>query len=103
VPPGEVVEKRSYGGFEAPGFLRALQRRQASALVLAGVETEVRVLSVAMQAIDRGWRVVVVEDAVASSAREGHEAALDLFRARFGCQIDIARAADVLAAWPAGC
>jgi nicotinamidase-related amidase len=100
IPPGEVVEKRSYGGFDAPGFLHALQRRQASALVLAGVETEVCVLSVAMQAMDRGWRVVVVEDAVASSASEGHEAALNLFRGRFGRQIDIAPASEVLAAWP---
>jgi nicotinamidase-related amidase len=102
IPPGEVVEKRSYGGFDEPGFLQALRRREASALVLTGVETEVCVLSVAIQAMDRGWRVVVVEDAVASSAKEGHEAAHGLFRGRFGCQIDIAPASDVLKAWPSG-
>jgi nicotinamidase-related amidase len=99
VPPGQVVEKQSYGGFDAPAFLQALRRRHATTLVLTGVETEVCVLSTAMQAMDRGWRVVVVEDAVASGAQESHEAALNLFRNRFGCQIDIAPAKDVLAAW----
>jgi nicotinamidase-related amidase len=100
IPPGEVVEKRSYGGFDVPGFLHAPRRRQASTLVLTGVETEVCVLSVAMQAMDCGWRVV--GDAVASCAREGHDTALELFRGRFGCQIDIASASEVLRAWPSG-
>ncbi|HET9199507.1 MAG TPA: hypothetical protein VFO84_00840 [Dehalococcoidia bacterium] len=51
--------------------------------------------------MDRGWRVVVVEDAFASSAPEGHRAALDPMRTRFSCQIGIAAARVVLAAWPA--
>lgn len=102
VPPGEVIDKRSYGGFDTPAFVQALRRQHASSLVLTGVETEVCVLSTAMQAMDRGWRVVVVEDAVTSSAPEGHRAALELMRTRFTHQIDIAAAKDVLAAWPAG-
>lgn len=100
IPPGEVVDKRTYGGFNTPAFLQVLRRRHASALVLAGVETEVCALSTAFQAMDRGWRVVVVEDGVASSAPDGHAAALGLLRTRFGCQIDIAPAAEVLSAWP---
>lgn len=102
VPPGQVIEKRSYGGFDTPAFVQALRRRHASSLVLAGVETEVCVLSTAMQAMDRAWRVVVVEDAVASSTPRSHRAALELMRTRFSCQIDIAAAGEVLAAWPAG-
>lgn len=100
VPPAEIVDKTScYGGFATPGFTHALQRREAGALVVSGVETDVCVLSTVLQAIDRGWRVVVVEDGVTGSSPEHHEAALNLFRGRFSCQVDIACAEDILAAW----
>jgi nicotinamidase-related amidase len=84
VPSGEVIEERSYGGFETPAFVQALRRQRGNSLVLTGVGTE----------------VCVLEDAVSSSVPEGHRAALDLMRTRFGYQIDIATVEDVLAAWP---
>lgn len=100
VPPAEIIDKgSSYGGFGTPSFTHALQRRGASTLVVSGVETDVCVLSTILQAIDRGWRVVVVEDGVLGSSPDHHEAALSLFRGRFGCQIEIACAEDILAAW----
>jgi nicotinamidase-related amidase len=99
VPPARVIDKHSYGGFASPAFTHALQEREVGTLVLSGVETDVCVLSTALQAIDRGWRVVIVEDGVAGSAPEHHEAALNLFRGRFGCQIEIAPTETILAAW----
>ena len=99
VPPAEILDKHSYGGFSSPSFLHALQRRGASALVLSGAETDVCLLSTALQALDRGWRVVVVEDAVASSAAPCHEAAICLLQSRFSSQIELASVEEVLRAW----
>jgi nicotinamidase-related amidase len=98
-PPAEILDKTTYGGFSAPGFLHAVQRRQASTLVLSGAETDVCLLSTALQAVDRGWRVVVVEDAVASSAAPCHEAAICLLTNRFASQVELARTDEVLRAW----
>ena len=87
--------------FESPIFIEALARRNASALVLTGVETEVCVLAFAFAATDRGYRVVIVEDAVTSSSPAGHRAALAAIYPRLDQQIQIATVDQVLAAWPA--
>ncbi|MCI0431001.1 MAG: cysteine hydrolase [Rhodospirillales bacterium] len=99
--PEAILDKTSHGGFESPVFAEAIARRRASALVLTGVETDVCVLALAFAATDRGYRVVVVEDAVASSSPAGHRAALTAIYPRLDQQIHIATVEEVLAAWPA--
>jgi nicotinamidase-related amidase len=98
--PETILDKRSHGGFEALDFAEAMARRQASTLVLTGVETDVCVLALALGATDRGYRVIVVEDAVASSSPAGHRAALEAIYPRLDQQIQIATVTEVLAAWP---
>ena len=100
--PETILDKPSHGGFESPIFIEALARRKASALVLTGVETEVCVLAFAFAATDRGYRVVIVEDAVTSSSPAGHRAALAAIYPRLDQQIQIATVDQVLAAWPGG-
>ena len=99
--PDAILDKPSHGGFESPAFVEALASRNASVLVLTGVETEVCVLAFAFAATDRGYRVIIVEDAVASSSAAGHRAALDAIYPRLDQQIQIATVDQVLAAWPA--
>jgi nicotinamidase-related amidase len=99
--PDTILDKPSHGGFEVPAFVEALARRKASVLVLTGVETDVCVLAFAFAATDRGYRVIIVEDAVASSSPAGHRAALEAICPRLDQQIQIARVDEVLAAWPA--
>ena len=96
-----VLDKRSHGGWEGLAFAEAIARRQSTTLVVTGVETDVCVLAFAFGATDRGYRVVIVEDAVASSSPEGHRSALEAIYPRLDQQIQIATVAQVLAAWPA--
>jgi nicotinamidase-related amidase len=98
--PEAILDKRSHGGWEALAFAEAIARRQASTLVLTGVETDVCVLALAFGATDRGYRVIVVEDAVASSSPAGHRAALEAIYPRLDQQIQIATVEEVLRAWP---
>jgi nicotinamidase-related amidase len=98
--PEAVLDKRSHGGWESLAFAEAVARRQSTTLVLTGVETDVCVLALAFGATDRGYRVIIVEDAVASSSPAGHRAALDAIYPRLDQQIQIATVEEVLAAWP---
>lgn len=66
-----------------------------------GIETDVFVLATAMSAVDLGYRVIIVSDAVASSDMASHEACLQLVYPRFDQQIEIADLPTVLDAWGA--
>lgn len=99
--PEAILDKNSHGGFESPAFAEAIARYQASAMVLTGVETDVCVLALAFALTDRGYRVIIVEDAVTSSSPAGHRAALEAIYPRLDQQIQIATVDEVLAAWPA--
>ena len=58
------------------------------------------VLASAMDAVDRGYRVVIVSDAVASSREAGHRAVLEHVLGRLDAQVEMAPVEAVLAAWP---
>ncbi len=91
--PGIHAAKSTYSVFGAPE-LRALLDRDE--LVLCGVETDCCVLATALEAIDRGVPVTVVEDAVASPSAAGHEGALALFRRLDDDQVKVTTAAQLL-------
>jgi nicotinamidase-related amidase len=56
-------------------------------------------LATAFAAVDRGLRVVVAADAVASASPAAHAAVLDEVLPRLDRQIELAPADRVLAAW----
>ena len=58
-------------------------------------------MAIALVVIYGGYRVIIVEDAVASSSAAGHRAALDAIYPRLDQQIQIATVDQVVAAWPA--
>ena len=102
VPPAEICDKTTFSAFPSAPFRAALERRRADTLVIAGAETDVCVLATALDAIDRGIRVVVVADAVTSLSAAGHRATLDAVFARLDQQLEIADVDAVLAAWQQG-
>jgi len=102
VPPAEVIDKSTYSSFADADFTASLARRDIDTLLLSGVETDVCVLATAVDAVDRGFRVVLAADAMTSLSVAGHRAALDAIYPRFDQQIEISTTTAILAAWPAG-
>jgi nicotinamidase-related amidase len=96
--PASKVDKLTYSAFEVSAFEQKLRTLNADTLIFTGVETDVCVLGTLLPAIDRGYRVVAVEDAMASSSPQGHAATLRHVLPRFDEQVEIAATADVLAA-----
>jgi nicotinamidase-related amidase len=57
------------------------------------------VLSSVLDAVDHGYRVVVVEDGLCSSSDTGHDALMTLYRARFTEQIELLSLDEVCDLW----
>ena len=98
-PPAQVIDKSRYSAFAEPGLLAHLQERGADGLVVTGSETDVCVLSTVLGAVDLGYRVLLVHDAVCSSSDEGHDALLRLYGGRYSEQIATVSAEEVIARW----
>jgi nicotinamidase-related amidase len=79
-----VVNKTSRGAFNSTAIDRLLTNLGLDAIVVAGVSTSSCVETTARDAADRGWMVVVVEDATAEFDEPSHEATLRQFAVRWG-------------------
>lgn len=99
VPPAAVVDKTRYSAFSAPDLLPFLRTKNIDTLIISGSETDVCVLASVLDAVDLGFRTIVVRDAICSSSDAGHDALMMLYETRFSEQIEIADAADITAAW----
>jgi nicotinamidase-related amidase len=71
-PPSTVIDKTRYSAFAEHRLIEHLRRREADALIVSGSETDVCVLATVLDAVDIGYRVIVVRDAICSSSDEGH-------------------------------
>jgi len=99
VPPAAMVDKHFYSPFAEPALERLLRERGADALVITGAETDLCVLAAVLDAVDRGYRVVLAADAVCSSSDQTHDALMTLYHSRFSEQIETAESDAILAAW----
>src|ERR1700690_4310380 len=98
-PKMAQIDKDGFSSYTGAGFAPALDRLGCGMLVLSGVETDVCVFATALEAVDRGLRVVIATDAVTSTSIPAHRAALDHILPRFEHLIDLAPTDAVLAAW----
>ena len=98
-PPARVIDKTRYSAFAEPKLLVHLQERQADALIISGSETDVCVLATVLDAVDLGYRVIVVRDAICSSSDEGHDMLMRLYHTRYSEQIETTDTATVLSRW----
>jgi nicotinamidase-related amidase len=100
-PPATVINKTRYSAFAEPELLSRLQAREADGLIITGSETDVCVLATVLDAVDLGYRVIVVKDAVCSSSDEGHDALMKMYHERYTEQIEVADATTILTRWKA--
>jgi nicotinamidase-related amidase len=98
-PPARVFDKGVYSAFATGELHPFLRQHSISTLVVTGSETDVCVLSTVLAAIDLGYRVVVVQDAVCSSCDASHDALIDLYNLRFDVQIELSTSDEILAQW----
>jgi len=96
---GRSDRQPAYSAFFQSDLDTFLREKRIETLVLTGAETDVCVLATALAAVDRGFRVVIVEDAICSSSDAGHDALMTMYRDRLHEQIEVVSAAHMLAVW----
>ncbi len=73
----QPIEKLAFGCMAEPSFVAALQETGRTSLLITGVETHICVLQTALGAVERGFEVWVVADAVGARKTQQHDAALN--------------------------
>jgi len=71
-----VIDKNASSPFNGTGIDQLLRNMNLETLVMAGMATDMCVETTARDAADRGYNVIVVEDAVATFFPDHHRAAL---------------------------
>jgi nicotinamidase-related amidase len=99
VPPAAVIDKPAYSAFFRSPLAGFLLERNVRTIVVSGAETDVCVLSTVLDAVNIGFRVVLVEDALCSSSDAGHDALMTMYRLRFSEQIDLVTAEGLTDIW----
>jgi nicotinamidase-related amidase len=99
VPPAAVIDKPGYSAFMESPLADFLSGKSVGTLVVTGTETDVCVLATVLDAVDLGFRVVIVEDALCSSSDAGHDALMTMYRERFAEQIELIRLEQLPALW----
>jgi nicotinamidase-related amidase len=89
VPPATAIDKPTYSAFFRSPLADFLLCRKIRTVIVSGAETDVCVLSSVLDAVNIGFRVVIVEDALCSSSDQGHDALMTMYRLRFNEQIDL--------------
>jgi biuret amidohydrolase len=93
-----VIDKNTSSAFNSTGIDGLLRNMEVETLVLAGLATDMCVETTARDAADRGFNVIVAEDATATFFEHHHRAALSGFARVFGQVWDSARVLAALAA-----
>lgn len=89
VPPARIFDKQVYSPWIGGRLHAALADEKVTTLAVTGGETDVCVLATVLGAIDLGYHVVLLKDAVCSGADETHDASLELLGDRFSVQLDV--------------
>jgi nicotinamidase-related amidase len=98
-PPAAVIDKYIYSPWFEGRLRSFLTERKIDTLVVAGGETDVCVLATVLGAMDLGYRVVLVTDALCSSSDATHDALLTVYHQRFAQQVETVEMETVLSNW----
>ncbi len=100
IPPARIFRKSVYSPWQHGGLGEILRQEQVSTVVITGGETDVCVLATVLGAIDQGFYVILVEDALCSGRDATHDAAMKLLSGRFSTQLQVCDTATLLRALP---
>jgi nicotinamidase-related amidase len=99
VPPARIFDKHVYSPWTGTDLHQQLRSAGIGTVVITGGETDVCVLATMLGAIDWGFRVILVTDALCSSADETHDAMMNVYMNRFGEQVETVTTETLLAGW----
>jgi nicotinamidase-related amidase len=88
-----IVDRATYSPWTSRILRIELQQRTTQAVVISGVEVDMCVLAAVLGAIDRGYRTILLTDAIHSSAPSSQEAVLSLLQTRFSEQLELTNTA----------
>lgn len=97
--PETVFDRSVYSLFFDGRLHRRLRQARIDTLIVSGGETDVCVLSSVLAAVDHGYRVLLVEDALCSSSDASHDAMTGLFRRRYDVQVELVGVEELLSCW----
>jgi nicotinamidase-related amidase len=78
---------------------RQLRGASIDTIIITGGETDVCVLATMMGAVDWGFCVILVTDALCSSADETHNAMMNVYTSRFGQQVECVSTDTLVESW----
>ena len=99
IPPAKMVDRKVFSALASTEFRELLTKNAIDTLAISGFETDVCVLATVLAAIDLGFRVVLVKDALSSSNDAGEKAALQQVFSRFDQQIEVITTAELFQNW----
>jgi nicotinamidase-related amidase len=99
VPPARTFDKHVYSPWTGTDLHVQLRSAGIDTIIITGGETDVCILSTVLGAIDWGFRVILVTDALCSSADETHDAIMNIYLNRFGEQVETVTSETILANW----
>lgn len=99
IPPAQLFDKSVYSPWTGTNLHERLRRSGIETVIITGGETDVCVLATMLGAIDWGFRVILVTDALCSSADETHDAMMNIYRNRFSEQIETVPTEVLLDGW----
>ena len=83
--PGELVlDKNTSSAFHSTGLDLHLRNMKIETLVIAGIASDMCVFTTSLDAADRGFHVIIADDACTTIDPGSHEAAMLMFRRVWG-------------------
>ena len=95
-PPARIFDKMTYSPWLGNRLNSILRNESVETLVITGGETDVCVLATVLGAVDLGYHVKVVKDALCSGDDDTRDASLELLGGRFSVQVEIIGAEEFL-------
>ncbi|GHC71183.1 cysteine hydrolase [Limoniibacter endophyticus] len=95
-PPARSFAKTTFSPWLGGELNAHLQETRVDTLAISGGETDVCVLATVLGAIDLGYHVILLTDAVCSGADETHDASIKLLGDRFSVQLRLMTTEDFL-------